>query len=137
MAVEQLDDGRIVELAKIIATDIQLPTEIQSRRTQTIQTHNAVSIIASGNSNSAWISTDGFDRIAISFLNDASTTSTAHVYWSFTGTTVQGADYSAIASSTVKERTAEISVKAPYVMVSIVNGDTASHTMSAWVYLKA
>lgn len=136
MAVEQLDDGRIVELAKIIATDIQLPTEIQSRRTQTIQTHNAVSLPATtGSSASAWIDTDGFNEIAITMLNDATTNTVIDIGWSNDGITMHGLDFGT--ATNVKYKALRYTTVARYVRVVVTNTDASAHTVSAWAYLKA
>jgi hypothetical protein len=116
-----------------------LPTDIQSRLQQTIQTHNAVSVAISGSSvESSYHDCDGYDKIAITFMNDAATTSAANIYWSNDGTTAHAYEYNIIPSNTTQKKGAITDTKARYFKVEVVNGDgAASHTMSAWAYLKA
>jgi hypothetical protein len=121
--------------SNIKSSDISLPTDQQSRLAQTIQTHNAVSVGASGSSDSSWIDCDGFDRLALTMKNDASTNSQVYLYWSNDGTNSHGYEQF-IVTSTAAYKQAETPIKARFVKVQLLNGDAASHTMSAWVYLK-
>jgi hypothetical protein len=115
----------------------QMVTLLGGRQTS-ILTQNAVSISASGTSNSAFYDTYGYSDIAVTMINDASTSSSGSLKWSHdpSGAPVV-MDDTIIASNTLNRKGAITSTKARYVQVSIANGDTASHTMSAWIYLKA
>ncbi|WP_066316994.1 hypothetical protein [Bacillus sp. FJAT-29814] len=123
--------------AQLMGSNVAQPTDIQSRYAQTIQTHNAVSVGASGTSDSSWIDADGFSEIGITLLNSGATSSKVHVLWSSDGVTWQGADYDVIATGTPQQRAGNIVVKARYFKIQLFNGHTASVTMSAWAYLKA
>jgi hypothetical protein len=120
-----------------IQSDVILPIDIQSRYAQTIQTHNAVSVPASGSSSSTlWIDCDGFTNVAFTLYNDAGTNSTVQLSWSHDGSTQHGTDTPII--DTNRWKTGETGVKARYMRVFIANNDaTLAHTMSSWVYLKA
>ena len=148
MAVEQLDDGRIVELAKIIATDIQLPTEIQSRRTQSILTQNAVALTISGGatptSTSAYVNADGWDSLNITAKASASHTGRIQIQWSLDGTTTWNYELVSVGYGTVinsgafQYREFSIPVRAPYFAVYYENQDAAVPvTVSVNAYLKA
>jgi hypothetical protein len=116
---------------------IQNPTEIQSRRMQTIQTHNAVSVGANSNSQQAsYFDCDGFDKLACTFLNDSSTASWVNVYWSNDGTTMHAFE-TLIASGTQQQKAGITDIKGRYAKLTVGNSDASAHTMSAWAYLKA
>jgi len=115
-----------------------IPIDVQSHLQTTIQTHNAVSIALSSNSPSAWFDTDGFDKIALTLLNDAGTTNSGDILWSNDGATQQGIDLVVLPSNTNQYKTAIIDTRARYFKLRLNNGDAAlAHTMSAWAYLKA
>jgi hypothetical protein len=118
---------------------ITLQTDNQNNLASTIQTHNAVSVALSSYSiQSTWIDCDGFDKLAVTFINDAATTSSVDIKWSNDGVTQHGQDLSVVASNTLINKTGITDVKARYAKVTVVNGDaTLAHTMSAWAYLKA
>jgi hypothetical protein len=118
----------------LASTDIMQPVDIQSHYQTTIQTHSGMMIAPSAASTSSWVDTNGFDRIALTLLNDAATTSVSQFVWSHDGTTQHGIDD--VVTSTSKWKTYEAATKARYVRVYVSNSDTAAHTMSAWVYLK-
>lgn len=121
---------------KIVASDIQQPVEIQGRYATTIQTHNAVNILASGSSvSTTWIDCNGFSELAITLLNDAGTNSAIDIQWSNDGTALHGKDY--LAGSTPQHKAMSVPIKARYAKVQLWNNDTVAHTMSAWAYLKA
>jgi hypothetical protein len=109
---------------------------IKERTHKTIQTHNAVSVAASGTSASAWIDVEGYEKLAITFLNEAATTSSANVEWSNDGATVHGTESNVIASNTSANKVGETTPKARYVRLVVSNGDTVAHTISAWAYLR-
>jgi hypothetical protein len=124
-----------------------IPTDIQNHLTQSIQTHNAVSVPLSGNSaqgnGSSFAPCDGFKDISITVSNDNNTsTISIAIQWSFDGTNVQGgtslvSNQPCNAWGNTKTFTIN-DIQAPYFRVALVNGDaTAAHTMSAWAYLKA
>jgi hypothetical protein len=122
-----------------IGTENPLIARIQSKYSKTVQTHSAVSIALSAwNTSATWIDCDGFDKIALTLLNDAATGSTVNVLWSHDGVTQQGEDSSVITTGNLIRKAGVTDVKARYAKVSINNADaTAAHVMSAWAYLKA
>lgn len=107
-----------------------------SRDSQTFQTHNAVSVPGSNGvlDSTTWIDCKGYDQIAVTFLNDASTSATISVIWSNDGAAKHGDDV-IIATGTSSRRAGRTGVKARYCKVSLLNADAAAHTMSAWAYL--
>jgi hypothetical protein len=109
---------------------------IQRRNSKTIQTHNAVSVGASGSSTSTWFDSDGFTEVAFTLLNDASTNSSLGVFWSNDGTNIHGYEI-ALGASTSQWKAGSVPIKSRYFKTQISNSDTASHTMSSWAYLKA
>lgn len=125
--------------AQVTSSDIMQPIDIQSHYQQTIQTQSASMIAPSGYSIPAtYLDSNGFDKIAISLVNDATTACGVHVYWSHDGTTLHGADYGLLPNAVRKDGVAIADTKARYFKVVLVNYDTtAPHTMSAWAYLKA
>lgn len=111
---------------------------MRERKVQTTQSHNAVSVApTSGQVLSAWINCEGFDKIAVTLMNDAATNSILHIYWSNDGVTEHGWDLTLLSSSTQQRRAAVTDTKAKYAKIVVTNTDAAAHTMSAWVYLKA
>jgi hypothetical protein len=134
-----LEDGSNAEQVYVANpgdTNSIMPIDIQSRYAQTIQTHNAVSVATTATSASSWIDCDGFDKIAGTLKNDATTTSNITIDWSNDGATVHGTE-NIIVNGTGTTRAGIQDVKARYARISVYNGDTVSHTMSAWIYLKA
>jgi hypothetical protein len=121
---------------KEVESTIIKPVDIQARYAQPIQTHNAVSVAASGWSVGSWIDCTGFDKIAGTLKNDAATTSTGNVEWSNDGVTVHGIEPFFV-TGTSANKVGVVDVKGRYAKFSINNGDAASHIMSAWAYLKA
>ncbi len=113
-----------------------IPYQIVKRKQTTIQTHNAVSIAAGAISIGSWIDCNGFDKLAITLLNDATTSSQVHVYWSNDGVNNQGYDEAVVANNTISLKAGITDVKARYARLYVHNGDTVAHTMSAWAYLK-
>ena len=137
------DNGTISQLVSIEGTDSNIttndiiPMEIQSRLASTIQTHNAVSVGASGNSTSAsFIDCDGFDKVALTLLNDAATNSQVDIYWSHDGSSNHGQE-TIIANGGGVRRNGITDIKARYAKMLVYNNDSAlAHTMSAWAMLK-
>lgn len=130
-------DGTYSTLVHGTGSDFIQPIDIQSRLAQTIQTHNAVSVVASNYSSGSWIDCDGFDKLAITFSNDAATASFVDVSWSNDGTNTHANDSSVVANNSVQRKTGIVDIKARYAKLTINNLDTVAHTMSAWAYLKA
>lgn len=120
---------------KNIGSDIMMPVDVQSHYQQTIKTHNAVSVGASVWSLSSWIDANGFDKIGVTMINDASTASTLNVEWSNDGVSQHGGE--TIVASSTSNKSGITEIKARYVRVSILNSDTIAHVMSAWAFLKA
>lgn len=113
-----------------------LPVVLTGRKQQTIQTHNAVSIPASGQSTPAtWSDANGFDTVGITLKNDASTSNGADIYWSNDGTNIHGVE-SPLTAAVGLFRVTSVTVKARYFKLVLNNNDAAPHTMSAWAYLK-
>jgi hypothetical protein len=110
------------------------PVDVQARYSQTIQTHNAVSVGASSWSLGSWVEVSGFDKLGVTVLNDAVTNNSFTVHWSNDGTNQHGQE--SVSPSADKYRASEISVKAKYVKLNLKNDDTIAHTMSAWLYAK-
>lgn len=114
-----------------------IPYHIVKRKQTTIQTHNQVSVGASGGiSDSAWIDCLGFEKLAFTVLNDAAKPNHVHIWWSNDGINNQGITLNAVPSTSDQHRAGEVSVMARYVKIRLNNGDTVSHIMSAWAYLK-
>lgn len=123
---------------QISGTNIMQPIDIQSHLQTTIQTHNAVSVAASAAPfNASWIDSNGYDKLAVTLLSDATTTNNATVAWSNDGVTQHGFDTIISNGSGGTTRSGILDTKARYFKVSIFNGDTVAHTMSAWAYLKS
>lgn len=120
---------------KVSNSDVIQPIDIQSHLQSTIQTHNAVSVAASGIGYSNWIDTLGYDKVALTVKNDASTSMNITLDWSSDGLTIQGADTN-LSTGTQQTRALITDTKARYLRVELFNGDTVAHTMSAWAYLK-
>jgi hypothetical protein len=123
----------------IKSSEAIVPVDIQNRLSQTIQTHNAVSVGASATSaNSGWIDCDGFDKLGVTFLNDASKNFSISILWSNDAVSQQGGDMDVKSTGTNSAYSSTIvDVKARYAKVSLYNTDTIAHTVSAWAYLKA
>jgi hypothetical protein len=122
--------------ATIAESEVMLPIDIQSHYQQTIQTHAGVMIAPSVGSGSVFIDTNGFNEIAFTVANDATTATSIDVTWSHDGTSTQGVEYGVI-PGTPRYKAINIPTKARYAKLTITNTDTAAHTISAWAYLKA
>jgi hypothetical protein len=111
------------------------PVDIQSRLASTIQVVTAQTVAATtGSYVSAWVDCDGFGDIAITFMNDASTTNYADVRWSHDGSTYHSAEFGIIPSNTSNRKAVSTPVKARFAQVVVYNTDAAPHTMNAWFY---
>lgn len=148
------DDGTIINTAEMIeaiynslvvdkdagvtltGSNVAQPTDLQSRYSQTIQTHNAVSVGASGSSIGTWIDTEGFAKLAITFANDNSTGSKINIHWSNDASSIHGFDDSVGGTTMSQQKTGIVDTKARYARLALFNTDTVAHTMSAWAYLK-
>ncbi|PLR84657.1 hypothetical protein CVD25_01080 [Bacillus canaveralius] len=126
-----------IQPVELSGSSIMNPVDIQARYAATMQTHNAVSVGASATSSSSWIDTQGFDKIAATLINDASTSSNVTLSWSNDGVSNHGDMSDFMPSGTQQRKAAITEIRARYVRVNVVNSDTVAHTMSAWVYLKA
>jgi hypothetical protein len=120
---------------KLADSGIILPVDVQTRYPQTIQTHNAVSVSASAFSNGTWALCEGFDKIAITVLNDAAVSSEVIIQYSNDGVNLHGSEYFGATSLKEKKHLSEIGAK--WFRIVLNNKDAATHTMSAWAYLKA
>jgi hypothetical protein len=127
-----------VDDVQLTESNIQQPCDIQNHYQTTIQTHNAVSVAASGSSTSTVIDCNGFDKIAINAQSDAATSWSADIQWSHDGTSVKGLESGVLANNVTNSKIAVTDVKARYALIKLNNADAgAAHTMSAWAFLKA
>jgi hypothetical protein len=117
------------------------PTEVQARYSQMFQTHANQAILGTSTSNAnGFIDCDGFDEICAIVLNDINTTNTeAYVRWSIDGISDHGAEIILPSGLPVtgNGRVGSTKVKARYAKLAVYNTDSAPHTMTAWVTLKA
>lgn len=131
------NSGDVVTPVEVYGSNIMQPVDIQSHLQTTIQTHNAVSVPATtGLGIGVWIDTNGYDQVAVTFMNDAATASQVNIEWSNDAATRHGIDI-LIASGTLKERSGLTGTRARFTRVVLLNTDAAAHVMSAWIYLKA
>jgi hypothetical protein len=109
--------------------DIVQPMKIDSHTSLTVQTQNAVSIAASGWSQSSWFDCDGYDRLAFNVKNDGTTSVDIYVDWSVDGTNAgqAGSDFVA-AGNTQQYRSGITDVKLRYARLSLNNKDGAVST---------
>lgn len=121
---------------KAAGSDVIQPVDIQARYQQTVQTHNAVSVATGAWSAGSWIDAQGYDKVAVTFVNDASTSNAFNIHWSNDGVNVHY-DESLGTPSTASKRGAETATKTRYMRVALLNQDAAAHIMSSWAYLKA
>jgi len=110
---------------------------VTARQATTIQTHNAVSVGASGssNGNNVYMDMSGFSDLALTVMLDAAVSHSAMIYWSHDGITLHGAE-PILTVSVTNNRSASTPIKAKFAKVAFNNADAAAHTVSAWVYLK-
>jgi hypothetical protein len=123
-----------------ISSNSMTPIDVQSRLQTTIQTHNAVNIPLSGNSygNNTWMDCDGFDKIAITLLNDAVANNDVDVFFSNDGVSIHAQERLTLSAVSTQYRDGITDTKARYFKIRVSNNDaTLAHTMSAWAYLKA
>lgn len=127
-----LTHGAIME-----GSDVQLPVEIQGRATQTIQSHNAVSIPANGWNSSSWFDVSAYDKVAVSANMTSGTGMTLNVDFSHDGVNFFANSYSIFYDGTQPSPAFEIPVMSKFVRVSIKNKDaTNAKTTSAYLFLK-
>lgn len=131
-----------------ISQDNPLPTQeanqaaqkqvgIYYHESQTIQTHNAVVVTPTGSTSTSYIDCLGYSSIAFSYATDSgSVPSGMYITWSHDGTSGFASE-TPFANSNRPNGATEYTTKARYVRVTLTNGDTVNHTMSAWVFLKA
>ncbi|MCP1324265.1 hypothetical protein [Bacillus sp. S0628] len=136
MTTKYLGEGIWARRTNIDASDIMMPVDLQSHHQETIQTHNNVVVAPTTWNNGAWIDTSGFNEVAITMSNNASTKNKVNVHWSHDGVNSHG-DESILEEGTSASRAGIVATKARYFRVCLNNGDVAPHNMSAWVYLKA
>lgn len=119
-----------------VTTKDMLPTEIQRRHSETIQTHNNAMVAPSGTVSSAYVDLDGFNDIGVTFTNSDATSSRVEVWWSNDKATVHGIQR-IINSGTDRQRAGSLPVVARYALIRLVNEDAATpRTMSSWIYPK-
>jgi hypothetical protein len=120
----------------IAGSNIMLPVDIQGHLSQTIQTHNAVSVASSGNATqTSWMDCNGYTDISLTLQNDATALCLASISWSNDGVNTHGQDSGVIPLSSKNFGAGSTKVKARYAKVIIGNNDSIAHTMSAWAYL--
>lgn len=116
-----------------------LPTEIQSRYAQTIQTHSGATVAPSatsaGSYASSWVDFDGFSDYSFNSMLDASVGQEITIDWSSDGVTAQG--YEKFTSTAQARFSFDSKPKLRYGRVFIKNNDTNPRTANGFLYLKA
>jgi hypothetical protein len=127
-------------MGKIVSGYKESPYKVEyqqaKRPHKTIHAVDNVSVPASGTHRSEWIDLDGYEAIAVTFLNDAATANTGMFEWSHDGENAFIA-VASMANATSKERVGTAPAYARYFRLALVNGDAAAHNMSAYVYARA
>lgn len=135
-------DGNLNVLSKIYQSDIQMPIEIQSRLTKTLQAHNAVALTNTGGAtptanNGFYFSTDGYETIAVLTKSSASHSGRFQIEWSIDGVNTVAYDLPNGVTTNNQYRCASVSVKAPYARIFFENQDASvAPTVSSWVHLR-
>jgi hypothetical protein len=118
------------------SSQIIQPVDVQARYSQTIQTHNAVSVPTLTLSVGTWIDAGGFDKLAYTAKTDVASHSwEVSIEWSHDGVSVAAVEYGGVTSNQYK--LSELSTKARYARLRIYNNDAVTHVMSMWAHLKA
>jgi hypothetical protein len=127
-----------------VTTSDILPIDIQSHLQSTILTHNAVSIASnSWSAETSFHDSDGFTELAVTLKSDSTVaTNGISILWSNDGTNVHGSEFllqgATGAGYDFASRSASTPTKSRYFKIVVANYDAgASHTMSAYAYLKA
>lgn len=124
-----------IKEVSITEATIMQPIDIQSRFSQTIQTHNAVSVAAGAtNTSVTWVDCAGFDSVSVTLLNEAVVISNGSISWSHDGNNTHGIE-TIMTNNTDRYRVTRTTVKARYAKLNIQNSDTSARTMSTWLYL--
>jgi hypothetical protein len=111
--------------------------DIQYRKQQYKPGLTGQIIPANNTGETAWIDTDGFDKVAFTYISDAASSNTAHVLFSNDNTNIHDIVLNALPTQAVKERGLVVETRARYVKLRIANNDGAApHTFNAWAYLK-
>lgn len=132
--------------SKIVTQGAKQPTDntaarwitevaIPNRASVTMATHSAVVVPANGIAESNWLRCEGYENMAITLTNDASTFSDIEVWWSHDGSTVHSKNPNLLIS-TDQDKSTQVSTKAVWGKVVLINEDDKEHVMSAWAYLK-
>lgn len=130
-------NGDVVTPVEVYGSNIQLPVDIQSHLTTTIQTQVAVTVAATTgvNLSTAWVDTNGYTSISSTVRSDATHAMSLKLVWSNDGTNIHNTQ--TVATGTGFDQGGVVDTRARYVKVQIENTDAAAHVMNAWVYLKA
>lgn len=121
----------------IKGSDIMQPVDIQSIYAQTVQGQNGTIIAPSTTNNSSFIDVFGFSEVAITLLlTGGSGNSKIECRWSHDGVNLHGWE-EVLGNGTGTLRAVNVPIKARYISLSVVNGDTVPRTCSVWMYLKA
>lgn len=122
---------------KVVGSDVMQPVELQGSLSQTVQTHNAVSIPANGWSSSGWMDATGFSKVSATASMVSGTGMTVVVDFShdginyFSGVTVYDSTGTTFAPST------DMPIAAKFVRVGVKNKDaTNAKTTSAYAFFK-
>ena len=111
-------------------------TEIVKKE-ETFQTHTSVNVNASSwSSPSAWIDTQNFSKIGLTFAFNASIDNELLVQWSHDALNIQGEEPSLIPKMVARFRAGKFDTKARYVRVLIKNNDASARTLNSWLYLQ-
>lgn len=140
---QDIGNGNLGKFVHIAGSDVMQPVDVQSHY-QTSQQIIA-NVMASpmvgqspGTVTSAWVDTNGFDRVAVTFSNDAAADSYGDIQWSHDGLNYHSADFGLIPLNSNTKKGIVFETKARYMKVVVANKDTAApHAMNVWVYLKA
>lgn len=135
---EDPETGKPMQKVKVegLESNSIQPTEIQARYATTIQTHSGVTIAPSTSANSVWVDCDGFDKVAVTFVNGGGTSNYVALRWSNDNSNLHGLE-TVLATTTDQYRAVESMVKARYLQVQVYNGHTAPVTVNSWILLKA
>lgn len=107
------------------------------RNSEWTKTHTNTPIAVSSANQSVWLSTDGYDYVAVTSKSNINHSGRFQLIWSFDGVTIAQWELPVGVTGTFQNRQAITPVKAPYVSVYFENQDTTNAiTVETWTYLK-
>ncbi|MEH7209610.1 hypothetical protein V7094_25920 [Priestia megaterium] len=134
MTTKYLGDGIWARRTSLEDAEIMMPSDLQNRHSETIQVITASTVTAGNSATSSWYDCDGFSAIGITLASDAPKESSIIIQWSNDGTNLHGEE--TLASGNSQYKPAHTNKVADYVRLKVINGDTASHVMNAWLNLQ-